>query len=141
MSETGDQELKIYEIINQTTGEKSYQPATTAQDACKQAGWLIGDCYVNEQKPRRKPVPDHDTLILVKIPCQVCPFQYAECKKPAEAECLCQPNSPELQEWLKQISQAHLCDYAGRELTKKDYNLGQKWLPIEDAIKELSPKP
>jgi len=141
MSDTEAQELKIYEITNRTTGEKSYQPATNAEDACKQAGWLIGDCYANPQKPTRKPGEGTHSASLVKMPCQVCPFQYAECKKPAEAECNCQPNAPELQEWLKQIAQAHLCEYAGEELTKKDYNLGQKWLPMADAIKELTPEP
>jgi len=137
MSKDNGNELKIYEIINQTTGEKSFQPATNAEDACKQAGWLIGDCFVRAEKPRIKPVPDHDSLVLVHIPCETCPFQYAECRKPATEDCPTRPSAPELQNWLKQAAEAHLCNYYGQELSKTDYQLGQKWLPMEQAIKEL----
>ena len=141
MSQDLDIGLKIYKVTNRTTGEKSYQPATNAEDACKQAGWIIGDCYVNPQKPRYKPVPDHEGLTLVKVPCQICPYQYGECKKPTTEECPTQPTAPELQEWLKQAAQAHLCPYQGQDLNKKDYKLSQKWVTIEQAIKELAPKP
>ncbi len=141
MSQNRDQDLKIYEITNRDTGIRRFEAATNAEDACKQAGWLIGNCYVNEQKPRMKPVPDHNPLALVKILCQVCPYQYAECRKPASEECPVRPNTPELGEWLKQATQAHLCDYVGQNLAKKDYQLGQKWLTIEAAIKELALKP
>ncbi|GAH75838.1 unnamed protein product, partial [marine sediment metagenome] len=48
-----------------------------------------------------------------------------------------QPTAPELQEWLKQVTQAHLCQYYGQDLIMKDYNLGQKWVPMEKAIREL----
>ncbi|GAH51712.1 unnamed protein product, partial [marine sediment metagenome] len=130
MSNNGDAELTIYDITNRTSGETSCQAAKNAMDACTQAGWLIGDCYVTAQKPRYKSVPDHETVVLVKIPCQVCPFQYAECKKPADVECPARPNAPELNEWLAQAAEAHLCDYYGEELEKTDYHLGQKWLPI-----------
>lgn len=140
MSTNNDQELKIYEVNHRTTGERSYQAARTAEDACKQAGWLIGDCYIIEQKPRYKPRPHHEPLVLVKIPCLTCPFQYAECLKPDSENCPTQPSAPDLNEWLKQATQAHLCHYTGKDLTKKDYNLSRKWLPIADAIKELSPK-
>ena len=140
MSEPEAQELKIYEITHRETGKVIYQPATNAESACQQVGWIIGDCYVRTPSPRYHHHKKGESTILAKIPCQVCPFQYAECRKPAEAVCLCQPNSPELHEWLKQISQAHLCEYVGVELTRNDYNLGQKWLPIEDAIRELAPQ-
>lgn len=135
-----DQELQIYEVIHRETGVKSYQAATTAEDACKQAGWLIGDCFVVPQKPRRKPVPDHEPLCLVKIPCLVCPYQYAECIKPEDEVCPTQREAPELPEWLKQASQAHLCTFIGVSLAKIDHRLYQKWIPIEDAVKELSAK-
>jgi len=135
------EDCKIYELTLRTTGEKSYQAATTAEDACKQAGWLIGDCYVNPQKPRRKHIPDQDASLLVKIPCQTCPFQYTECTKPANQGCPTRPSSPDIYEWLKQAAESHLCDYVGKDLTKKDYNLGQKWVKLEDAIKELTPQP
>lgn len=137
MSETETQELKIYEVTHRVTGQKHYAVSDNADNACKQAGWLIGDCFIVEQKPKRKPIGDNHSALLVKIPCQVCPFQYAECRKPAEADCPTQPNAPELQEWLKQAAQAHLCDYYGQELSQTDYHLNQKWVPMEQAIKEL----
>ncbi|MBA7551822.1 hypothetical protein ES705_44372 [subsurface metagenome] len=141
MSENNSQELKIYEVTNRSTGEKSYQPATNAEDACKQAGWLIGDCYVNPQKPHYETAGKGETKTIVKIPCQTCPFQYAECRKPDGGFCPARSTAPELGEWLKQAGEAHLCGYVGQSLTKKDYNLSLKTLKIEDAIKELSPKP
>ncbi|MBA7563525.1 hypothetical protein ES708_05184 [subsurface metagenome] len=137
MSETEAQELKIYELTNKDTGERHLSVSTNAQDACKQAGWLIGDCYVNQQKPKRKAGGDGHSALMVKIPCLTCPFQYAECRKPATEECPTRPSAPELQNWLKQATEAHLCDYVGQELSKIDYQLGQKWLPMEQAIEEL----
>jgi len=137
MSQTNDQELKIYEATHRVTGEKHYVVSHNADEACKQAGWLIGDCFVVAQKPQRKARGDNHSALLVKIPCQVCPFQYGECRKPAQTECPVQPNAPDLQEWLKQAAQAHLCDYYGQELSETDYHLNQKWLPMQQAIEEL----
>ena len=137
MSINQDQELKIYELTNKNNGEKSYQAATTAEDACKQAGWLIDDCYVNPQNWQYHHNSKAGSQLRYKIPCQVCPFQYAECLRPADNECLVRPNAPELKQWLAQASEAHLCDYAGQELSEKDYHLNQKWIPLEQAIEEL----
>lgn len=141
MSKVKTKELKIYDIINRNSGEKSCQPASTAGNACKQAGWLIGDCYIVEQKPRAGHVPNEGTQLLYKVPCLVCPFQYAECRKPATEECPTQPDAPELQNWLKQATQAHLCNYVGQPLIKKDHNLRQMWCPIDKALEALTPKP
>ncbi|MBA7661065.1 hypothetical protein ES703_69077 [subsurface metagenome] len=137
MSQTTDQELKIYEVTLRATGKKSCQPATTAEDACKQAGWLIADCFVVAQKPRHEHRDKQEPQTLVKIPCFTCPFQYAECRKPATEECPTRPSAPELQNWLKQAAEAHLCNYVGQELSKTDYQLSQKWLPMDKAIEEL----
>ena len=132
------EELKIYEVHNRDTGQKHFSVATNAQDACKLLGWMVGDCFVSEVKPQRKARGDNHSALLVKIPCQVCPFQYAECRKPPREQCPVQPNAPELKDWLKQAAQAHLCQYYGQELLNNDYHLGQKWLPMEQAIEELS---
>ncbi|MBA7536152.1 hypothetical protein ES705_28414 [subsurface metagenome] len=137
MSTNGDQELKIYEVTNKDTGEKRHAVGVNQQDVCRQIDWLIGDCFIREEKPQRKAGKDEQSGLLVKIPCQVCPFQYAECRKPAEAECPVRPNAPELREWLGQALEAHACDYYGQELSHTDYQLGQKWLPMEQAIEEL----
>ena len=133
--------LKIYEITNRTTGEKHYLVSDNAQDACKQAGWLIGDCFIVEQKPSRKPSSDNHTHLLVKIPCRLCSYQYAECVSPPGEQCPCRPDTPDLNEWLKQVAKAHLCPHVGEQLEKQDYDLSQKWVTIEQAINELSPQP
>ncbi len=130
-------ELKIYELTNKDTGERHLSVSDNAQDACKQASWLIGGCYVREVKPERKARKDDHSALMVKIPCKVCSFQYGECKKPAEAECPVQTTTPELKDWLLRAAEAHLCDYYGQELSKNDYHLSQKWLPMEQAIEEL----
>ncbi|GAI78175.1 unnamed protein product [marine sediment metagenome] len=131
------EELQIYEVTNRDTGERHLAISYNAQDACKQAGWLIGDCFTVEQKPTRKPTPDGETGLLYKVPCRVCPFRYGECKKPADKECPVRPNAPELKEWLKQITEARLCHYSGQELSEKDYHSNHKWIPLEQAIEEL----
>ena len=138
MNKTTDTELKIYEVNNRTTGERSYRAATNAEDACKQAGWLIGDCFVNTQKPSVHFNPKGESQTLVKIPCQTCPFQWAECKKPADQDCPTRPSAPELQNWLKQAAESHLCGHIGEALTNTDYHLGEKWVPMEQAIEELA---
>jgi len=137
MSETKDQELKIYELTNKDSGERHLSVSTNAEDACKQAGWIIDKCFVREVKPQRKARKDDHSAMLVKIPCQVCPFQYAECRKPAKLDCPVRPNAPELKEWMKQALEAHKCDFYGQELSQTDYHLGQKWLPMAQAIEEL----
>ena len=137
MSQDKNKELKIFELTNKDTGERHLSVSTNAQNACKQAGWPIGDCYVMEQQPRWKGGKHGDSTMLVKIPCLVCPFQYAECRKPLAEDCPTRPKAPELQEWVKQAAEAHLCNYVGQDLPKTDYHLGQKWLPMEQAIEEL----
>jgi len=134
-------ELQIYEVTNRDTGIKSYQAATNAEDACKQAGWLIGDCYVVVQTPKRPKKANNTAGLLVHLPCNVCPYQYSECAKPDSAICPHRPDSPELSQWLKQVSHASTCPYKGIDLTASDYRPGQKWLPLTDAISELSSKP
>ncbi len=87
MSKTQETEKKLYEVTNRDTGEKFYAISDNTQDACQQANWLIDNCFVILQKPQRKAGKDGHSDLLVKIPCQVCSFQYGECLSPAEAEC------------------------------------------------------
>jgi len=136
----GNEELKIYQVTSRITGERCYSVSYTAEDACKQAGGVTLDCDVIEQKPVRKDTPDQGYRLLIRLPCEVCPYQYAECKKPEGAECPVRSELPELADWLKQATKAHLCSHIGQELVKCDYLLRQKWLTVEDAINELSHK-
>ena len=131
---------QIYEVTNRETGEKSFQPATTAEKACKQAGWLVENCFTALAIERWKPVPDHDPVHLIRIPCQVCPYQWAECKKGEQDECPCRREMPDLNEWLAEITKSHLCEFIGQALAKTDYRQWQKWVLIAQAIKELSPQ-
>jgi len=141
MSEKNGENLSIYEITNRTTGSKHFVADTNAQAACEQLGWLIGDCYVNLQKPQSHWTKEAGVLRLVKIPCRICPLQYAECTKPLQLVCPIRPSSPELQSWLKQAAKARLCPYVGVSLSKKDHEKAQKWVKKDTAVKELTPKP
>lgn len=132
--------LKIYEITHRESGVKSFQAAITAGEACKQAGWLIGDCYVIESRTKIKTHDKGDPDILVKIPCNTCSYQYAECTKPENEVCPCRSDAPELAEWLKQAATAHLCNFVGEELLKTDHQLGRKWVKMETAIRESTSK-
>lgn len=140
MSHYQPPELKLYHVTNRITGERWLAITFNADDACKQADWLIGDCYVYEVTEKRGHSRKGEAPLKVNIPCRVCPFQYAECKKPDEVDCPVQVNTPELEEWLKQASTAHLCLHVGQDLTMRDYNLSQKWVTLPQAIEELAPK-
>ncbi|MBA7635101.1 hypothetical protein ES703_42701 [subsurface metagenome] len=137
MSNNGDQELKVYEITNRATGEKHFAASYSAEEACKQAGWLIGDCYVIHPLSRHQHKDKQEPQTLVKVPCEICPYQYGECKKPDTEACPTRSEAPELLEWAKQAALAHLCPFIGEILTKKDYLNHQKWLPMAQAIEEL----
>lgn len=137
MNNHPDTELKIYELTNHSTGETHTLVSHNAQDACKQAGWLIGNCSTREIKPELKAPRDGGMQPMVRIPCQACPYQYAECTKPAQGECPLRHKTPTITEWIKNVIDAHLCDYTGDTLTERDYGQRHKWCPIGQAIEEL----
>lgn len=135
MNQNENQELKIYELTDKATGRTHISVSDTAQDACKQAGWLIGDCLVSLHYPLVKPTKNGHFKPMVWMPCQVCPYQYGECTKPPEAQCSVQHNAPNLNEWLIQVAAAHLCEYTGEKLTERDYTQRRKWTSYEETIK------
>ena len=130
----------IYHVTNATTGVKVLEAAYSPQEACQQAGWLIVDCYVVPAKPQRKPGHTTGPSVFIKLPCQVCPYQYGECVRTEEQTCPCQSETPELNEWFRQASLAHLCEFTGGHLTHKDYYLRQKWVTVEEALRILRPR-
>lgn len=130
----------IYDVTHRDTGEKRSTAALNSQDACIKVGWSTSDCFVVEQKPTRKLSQHHKYLPLYHVPCLVCPFQCGECNKPANEKCPVNPCAPDLKQWLIQASEAHLCPYQGNELDRKDHVLKQKWVPLEEALKILTPK-
>ncbi len=132
-------ELKLYEVTHRLTGDQHFAVSDNAQDACLQAGWLIGDCYVVEQKPLVKYDKKERIRLLVKIPCHVCPYQYAECAKPADTECPIRPETTDPGQWQKEISKARSCPHMGEELSKRNHDRRLKRTTLAAAILELSP--
>jgi len=134
-------ELKLYEVTHRATGERHYAVDYNAQDACLQAGWPTGDCYVVEQRPLTKYDKHERAIMLVKIPCHVCPYQYAECVKPDDTECPIRPETSDPTQWIKETSKARSCPHTGEELGKRNYDRRLKRVSLEQAIKELPPPP
>jgi len=132
---------KIYEVTNRYTGDKHFTVAYDLKGACARLGWQIDDCYIYEVKPKFRKILGRQRGLLVYIPCRVCFYQYAECRLPTGQQCPCKPTSPELQEWIKQATAAHLCNHVGQSLSHKDYEKQIKWLPLSEAIEELAPQP
>ncbi len=126
MTEHKAQRPQIYMTINKNTGESHFLASHNAQEDCKEAGALIGTCYVINATPPPPQEPDIKLHRIKKILCQICPYQYGECTKPPEGECPLRTNTPDLQEWIKQSAKAHLCQYTGVALTEKDYYKHQK---------------
>ena len=141
MTTSEAKELKLYEVTHRLTGEQHFAVSDNAQDACLQAGWLIGDCYVLEQKPLTKYGKHDRATLLVKIPCHVCPYQYAECTKPADAECPIRANTTDPGQWQKEISKVRSCPHMGEDLGKRNYDRRLKRTTLEAAIVELAPPP
>jgi len=46
--------MKVYRITNRATRETQEVQADNASDACRQCGWLIGSCYVEELTEKRQ---------------------------------------------------------------------------------------
>jgi len=45
--------MKEYWVKNRITKEIVKVEANSAQEACEKAGWMIGDCWVDEVKVRK----------------------------------------------------------------------------------------
>lgn len=140
MSEYESTEKKIYQITHRETGEKRIVASIAAQNACAGLGWMIGDCHVYEVTPEMHSVEPFKTALCVKVPCNICSFQWSECKLQHGCQCPCSPTTPDVQEWTRQAMKAHLCTHIGIALFKKDYYMHQKWLPLEEAVRELAVK-
>ena len=133
MGETPTEGMKLYEVTNRITGEKRLTAANTAQQACELHGWMIGDCFVILYRTRTGQYRGEPHGDLVAVPCEVCPYQYAECIKPVGTECPVTSDVPDLQEWLKKISLAHLCLHVGEDMGKTNHRLHRKLTPFAEA--------
>jgi len=140
MSQTQETKAKLYYITNRATKKRGLAVSDNAQDACKQLGWMIGDCFVQEAHEHLRRRKEHGLEPLVRVPTLTCPYQYAACKRPKNTPCSLNQDTPDLPEWLRVAMQAHLCAYVGEPLYKKDHALQQKWVTIEEAVKEFAPR-
>lgn len=141
MSEETRDTTKLYEVTNRDTGDKCLAVATNAQDACALLGWMIGDCFVTLYRTVSGQYHGESRFDLVAVPCEVCPYQWAACEKPDGTKCPVTSDVPDLNEWLKKISLAHLCAFVGEDMLKNHHRLHRNLIPFEEAIKELTPSP
>lgn len=140
MKGNGRKTKHLYAITLLKEGLGSIQLSISPRLACKQAGWLIDDCYVRELEPVKKFIAGIGWYNAVPVPCYVCPYQYAVCNKQPADVCPSRPSSPDLKDWLVQVAKAHLCAFIGSDLERKDYMLQQKWIPIESLFAQLASK-
>ena len=140
MSENERDKKNLYEVTNRVTGDKRLTIANTAQQACELQDWMVGDCFVTLYRTLPGQYRGEKRSDLVAVPCEICPYQYAECAKPAGAECPVTSAVPDLIEWLKKISQAHLCDHVGVDMLQEHHRLHRKLIPFEEAVNALTPK-
>lgn len=130
--------VMIYKATNTVTGVCAHIAAKDATEACKALGWDIGETYITVLEPRYTATQKRHGSFLYAVPCDVCPFQYAQCSRPKDRDCQVPHQAPELTEWLKQVSLAHLCPYVGESLDKEDYEKHKCWLPLESALALLA---
>jgi hypothetical protein len=50
--EQEEDDYKTYFVENRVTREHRIVRAYSAQEACENVGWLIGDCYIKEREVR-----------------------------------------------------------------------------------------
>jgi len=140
MSENERKREHIYQVTHRETGEKRIVASFDTHSACSGLGWMVGDCHVVEMQGEKHRVAGDWEPLCIRVPCNTCPFQWAECKLLPGSKCPCSINTPDQMEWLIQVTKSHLCSHAGIALTRNDYYLHQKWLPMELALQELAPK-
>jgi len=138
MQEEKKATVRIFKATNVLTGICVHVPATRAQYVVDRLGWQLGETFIIVLEPAYHHSPGETDELKVKVPCRVCPFQYAQCTIPKDETCPVQSQAPELSAWLKQVTTAHLCSHVGHSLDKKDHQLHQVWLSTESAIAHLT---
>ncbi len=138
MAEKKEATVRIYKATNVLSGIVAHVPAANAQEVADSLGWQLGDSFIIVLTPSWQHAQGEKAELKVKVPCQVCPYQYAQCVKPKDETCPITTNAPEIKAWLKQITAAHLCSHIGHSLDKKDHQLSQVWLSTESAIALLA---
>lgn len=130
----------IYRVTHRERGTIHHVAAESGQAACDSLGWTVGESHIFEVPRQRHPTRLNDPAIYVKLPCETCPYQRAECLRPALTTCPVRSDVPDIAQWIDKVLHAHLCDYVGVDLTVIDYGSHRKWVTIAQAVKELTPK-
>ncbi len=138
MTEETEAIKSIYRLTHQDTGAVALIPAFNPKGACTLVGWQVEECHVLKLEPSWISTGHGKQPNMVLIPCQVCPFQYAACDKPPGANCPVNHDAPDAIQWLKQVTQAHLCHFVGDTLIQSDHRRHQKPCTIEEAITLLT---
>lgn len=141
MSELREARKGIYQVTHRTTGEKRLTVASSAPHACSNFQWMVSDCYVTLYTTREGKYRNELRFDLVAVPCETCPYQYAECRKPESADCSVRNDVPDLHKWFQKVTLAHLCDFVGEDIDKSHHSLRHKLIPFEEAVKELDAQP
>lgn len=141
MSVKAKKEKNVYSVMNKNTGDSLYIADVSPEQACASVHWPYEDCSVIEVPKQRHPTRWSRPGLYVKLLCEICPYQRAECIKPADLTCPVRSEVPDVTEWLTKVLEAHICPHVGVDLTINDYQLHRKWVPLPQAIKELTPKP
>ncbi len=138
MAEKNEATVRIWKATNVLSGICVHVPATNAQNVIDGLGWQLGETFIIVLEPTLHHDPGEKDELKVKVPCQVCPYQYAQCVIPKEETCPVVTPAPDIKAWLKQVATAHLCSHEGHSLSKKDHQLHQVWLSTESAIALLA---
>lgn len=132
--------VRFYRITNTDNGETKYTAQESGQAACDYLGWPVSVCFVSELETMNRIGTTSKPTTYVKIPCEVCPYQYATCEKPSEENCPTRRDVPDWREWLKVVASAHLCPHVGKVMVISDHRLHLRWVKTKDALRILSPQ-
>jgi len=138
MSTTPGTKLTLFMLVERVSGERHLVIAVDIPSACQQAGVNQEDVIASPAKPTFRKRKGGGLDFLVSVPTRTCPYQYAACKLPADQPCTLMPYHPDLHQWLKSATAAHLCQYTGVPMFKDDHALMRKWVTMEEAIALLS---
>ena len=136
--QTRETELKLYKATPRVSGTPWLLVAKSLPEAVKLLKESAPQFMVEEVRQYVKTMRGTGRGYYVCVPCKTCPYQYGECRKPADGECAVKIGAPDMTEWIKRASEAHMCKWVGVALSKTDHAMGQKWQKTEDAIIENS---
>ena len=140
MNQTLETKLNLYKAVPRVTGTTWILIASCQAEAEKQLGDSANQFNIMQVKVRRHGSEEKGYHDWVLVPAKTCPYQYGECRRPPEGECRVKGGAPDMTEWIRRATEAHLCQWTGVTLSKTNHALCQKWIRKEDAILEFARK-